>query len=299
MIKDSFKALGSSARALFRNWTGLALLNALYAALLVSLYIFFATGVASAWQLTLSAATALAAPLIFFLLHTAIAHFALGDAPLGPLARRTLRDFLKVVLFSLPLITLAVGIVYLLGKFQSYLPKPDDAAPHTFTHATLEPRPEPLHWQDTLVSTLWLLLLGVLLPLLAAHLWLSTARDGLLPTLKKIHRVAARAFATQSILIYAVGLFVFALIPYFTLYTRTPVSNGWAELFLFATRLALAFIFTLWGWTITLGALARTTPPLNAVVETTPATGAPPVADAPPVVEAAPVTESEAQLQQT
>src|SRR5205085_992794 len=106
--------------------------------------------------------------------------------------------------------------------------------------AALAAPPAPLHWQDALVSSLWLLLLGIILPLTAAHLWLSAARVGLLPTLKKHHRVVARAFAAQSIFIYAVGLFVFGLMPYFIIYTRTPVSNGWAELILFAVRILLA-----------------------------------------------------------
>src|SRR5947209_1097393 len=173
MIKDSFNAIGASARELFRNWRGLALLCALYLALLACVYVFFATGVATAWQLVLS---------------------------------------------------------------------------------------------------LWLILLGIILPLVAAHLWLSAARDGLLFTLKRIHRVTARAFAPQSVFIYVVGFFVFAIVPYFILFTRTQVSNGWAELFFFALRLALAFVLTLWGWTITLGALARTTPtPPEAVEAAVPA----------------------------
>lgn len=266
MIKDSFNAIGGAARDLFRNWGGLALLNALYLALLVSLYVFFATGVASSWQLTLSAVTALAALPLFFVLQAAIANFAWGDAGLGLLARRTLRDFLKVVLLSVPVIALAIGVVWLLYKVPGWLPKVSESTAHAYVPSTLAAKPEPLHWQDTLVSTLWLLLLGIFLPLLAAHLWLSAARDGLVATLKRIHRVIARAFAPRSLFIYVVGLFVFGLMPYFVLFTRTSVSNGWAELLLFALRLALAFVFTLWGWTITLGALARASPTPDEIV---------------------------------
>jgi hypothetical protein len=127
--------------------------------------------------------------------------------------------------------------------------------------AAAGPRPSPLHWQEALVSSLWLLLLGFALPLTAAHLWLSAARDGLGATLKGLHRVVGRAFAPRSVLVYAVGLFVFGLTPYFVIYTRTAVSNGWAELLLFGLRLALAFTLTLCGWVITLGALARVMPP--------------------------------------
>lgn len=268
MIKDSFNAIGGAARDLFRNRGGLALLNALYLVLLVSLYVFFATGVANSWQLTLSAITALAALPLFFVLQSAVANFAWGDAGFGLLARRTLRDFLKVVLLSLPVVALAFALVWLLYKLPGWLPKVVvEASPHAYApSAAMAAKPSPIHWQEALVSTLWLLLLGVFLPLLAAHLWLSAARDGLAATLKRFHRVAARAFAPQSLLIYVVGLFVFGLMPYFVLFTRTPVSNGWVELLLFGLRLALAFVFTLWGWTITLGALARTTPTPDEVV---------------------------------
>src|SRR5438105_2615631 len=258
MIKDSFNAIGSSARELFRNRRGLALL--------ASVYVFFATGVATAWQLVVSATMALAAPLLFFILQSAVANFARPDTNFSALARRTLRDFLKVVLLGLPVIALAVGVIYLLGKLQAHLPKPAEA-PHVYVLAAHIEPPAPFHWQDAFVSTLWLLLLGIILPLVAAHLWLSTARDGLLFTLKRIHRVVARAFAAQSVFIYVVGFFVFAVVPYFILFTRTQVSNGWAELLFFGLRLALAFVLTLWGWTITLGALARSTPPPPEAVE--------------------------------
>lgn len=281
MIKDSLHAIAAAARGLFRNPGGLALLNVLYFALLLCAYLFFATGVATAWQLAVSALTALLAPLLFFVLQAAVANFAQPETGFGALLRRTPRDFLKVVLLSLPLIALAVLFVYLLGKLQAHLPKPNEVAPRVFTPAPHAEPPQPLHWQDALVSSLWLLLLGLSLPLVAAHLWLSAARDGLLATLKRIHRVTARAFAPQSVLIYAVGLFVFGLMPYFILYTRTPVSNGWAELFLFGLRLALAFVFTLWGWTLTLGALARTTPPRVEAANEQTTTEQPPVGELP------------------
>src|SRR5205085_2547481 len=212
MIKDSLKAIGNSAVGLFRNPLGLLLLCALYFALLACAYVFFATGVATSWQLVLSALAALAAPLLFFLLQAAVANFALPGTGSGALLRRTPRDFLKVLLLGLPLVALAVGIIYLLGVLQAHLPRIEEA-PHAFVLAPHTEPPAPLHWQDALVSSLWLLLLGIVLPLVAAHLWLSAARDRLLPTLKKIHRVVARAFSAQSVLVYAVGLFVFGLMP--------------------------------------------------------------------------------------
>lgn len=261
MIKETLGAVGHAARGLFRGWGGLALLHVLYAALLAAVYWFFAVGVATVAQLAVTALTFLLAPLLFVVLQAAAAHFALGEtrAP-GGLAARALRDSWKVLVVSLPLVALGVGLVYLLGK----LSVSDDAARAAATFGMPGVAPRPLHWQDALGSTLWLLALGFVLPLAAAHLWLSVARDGLKATLRRFHRVAGRAFLPRSVLAYGVGLFFFGLMPYFIIYTRTPIESAWGELALFGLRLALAFVFTLWGWAVTLGALAaltRATPP--------------------------------------
>jgi hypothetical protein len=275
MIKDSLNALADSAREAFRGWRGLLLVSALYFLLLACLYEFFSVGVATAWQLAVSALTALAAPLLLFVLLAATAHFALPEEKtVGALARRSLRDFAKVLLFAVPVAALGWLVFYLLVKLPEHLPKMDEG-PRVVVSATAESRPVPLHWQEALTSGLWVLLLGVVLPLVAAHLWLSVARDGFVPTLKRIHRVVARAFAARSVLVYLVGFFVFALMPYFVLYTRTSVSNGWAELLIFGVRLAFAVVLTLWGWTITLGALARVTPPESHAAELAPAEAPP------------------------
>jgi len=284
MIKESLNAVADSARATFRGWRGLLLLAVLYFALLAAPYLFFSTGQATAWQLAVSAATTVLTPLLLLVLLAATAHFALPEPKtLGALTRRSLRDFWKVLLLAVPVAALAVLAFYLLGKLQQYLPKIEEA-PRVVNAATGAERPAPLHWQEALVSTLRILLFGVVFPLLAAHLWLSAARDGFVRTVKRIHRVAARAFAPRPVLVYAVGLFVFAALPYFVLYTRAPVSNGWGELFMFGLRLAFAFALTLTGWTITLGALARVAPGDAQGVEAAPAEPTP--ADAPRAAEA-------------
>lgn len=267
MIKDSLNALGASARDAFRNWRGLLLLSALYFALLACVYDFFSTGVATGWQLAHGTVLAgLAAPVLFFALQAAAANFALPGATAGAVARRTPRDLLKVLLLALPLVGLALLFAYLLTKLQGWLPKVEEA-PRAYVSATGDARPAPLHWQTALTSSLWLLLLGLVLPLAAAHLWLSAAGSGLGATLKRAHRVVGRAFAPRSVLVYTAGLFVFGLMPYFVLFTRTSLTNGWAELTVFGLRLALVFGLTLVGWVVTLGALARVTPPETATPE--------------------------------
>jgi nitroreductase len=275
MIKESLNALGSAARDLFRRPRALLLLSALYAALLACVYLFFAMGV-NTRDLFVSALAALAAPLLFLLLQAAAAHASLPEAPARGLARRATRDAPKVLLLALPVAALAVLCVYLLGKLQGWGVPAAAEATQGYASAAAEPRPVPLRWQGALVSSLWLLLLGVLLPLAAAHLWLSAAREGLGATLKGLHRVLLRAYAPRSVLVYTVGLLAFGLLPYFIVYTRTAVSNNWAELALFGLRLGLAFAFTLWGWAITLGGLARVTPPLAAAASAAEVEAGPP-----------------------
>ncbi len=287
MFKDSLKALGESAREAFRGWRGLLLLAAVYAALLASVYYFFATGLATGWQIAYGTVlVGLAAPLLLLLLLSAAANAALPGAARGGLLRRAVRDLPKVLLLALPVAGLAVLFAYLLGKLPGWLPRVEEL-PHSYVSATGEAKPVPLRWQEALASTLWLVLLGFALPLLAAHLWLAAAREGLKATLKGLHRVVGRAFAPRSVLVYAVGLFLFGLMPYFVLFTRTSLTNGWAELTVFGLRLALAFVLTLVGWVVTLGALARVTPPEE---------GAPAAAEPAPA-EPAPEPVAEPQLQ--
>jgi hypothetical protein len=263
MIKDAFTAIGGATRELLTNWGALAVLTALYGALLFSIYWFFATGVATAWQLALSAILALLAPLLFFVLQAAVANHAEGAARAGEVLRRAARDFWKLLLVSLPLIALAALVYYLLNKLQARFPVPAEDLSRvipTGAGPRAAPPPLPLRWQAVTFSALRLLLLGVLLPLAGIHLWLAIARDGLVGALKSLHRVIGRAFAPRSALVYGIGLFLFGLMPYFVIYTTTPIKNGWAELILFGLRLLIAFILTLWGWAITFGALARVTP---------------------------------------
>jgi hypothetical protein len=286
MIKESFAALGASTRDLFRNWRGLLLLAALYGLLLACVYFFFATGVANAWQLIVTAATAAAAPLLFFLFQAAAVGAALPEATAARMARRAPRDLLKVLLFAVPVAAVAVLFVYLLGKLQGWLPTVVEPP------ISLGSKPVPLHWQEALLSSSWVVLLGVVLPLTAAHLWLSAARVGLKATLKGLHRVVGRAFAPRSVLVYVVGFFLFGLMPYFVLFKRTAVTNGSAELMLFGLRLALTFVLTLLGWVVTLGALARVTPP-----EVGPPVAVEPAPAEPAPAEPAPESVVEPQLQ--
>lgn len=264
MIKNSLLAIGTTARDLVRDWRSLGLFNALYAALIGALWLFFSTKEASAWQLILTALLAVFAPVLFFLLQSAGAvRYSWNEAQPAILFQKSVKALWKIILVSVPLILLAVLFAYLLNKLQARFPVTDTEAARPalipVSHPSAAHAPAlPLRWPDVFVASLRLLLLGVVLPLAAIHLWLALVRDSFVRTVRRVPQILAHAFAAQSILIYLVGLILFLLMPYFLIFTRTPVRNAWAELLLFGLRLALAFIFTLWGWLVTVGALAKT-----------------------------------------
>jgi hypothetical protein len=58
-------------------------------------------------------------------------------------------------------------------------------------------------------------------------------------------------------LTYSLGLFVFAVLPYVLLFAHTPLKGARSEIAIFASRLALVFVFTLLGWVTTLSAFAK------------------------------------------
>jgi hypothetical protein len=285
MFKDAFRAIGGATRDLLKNWGALAIITALYIALLVSIYWFFAFGVATALQLVLTAVLVVLAPILFFVLHAAVANHAVGASTAREVLLRALRDSWKLFLVSLPFIALAILIYYLLNKLQAYFPVPVEDARRVIPagaspslHAA--PPPIPMRWQTVVFSGLRLFLLGAVIPLAVTHLWIAVARDGFVSALKNVHRVLVRAFVPRSVLVYAIGLFLFGLMPYVVLFTTTQIKNAWIELFLFAVRLAFAFVLTLWGWTIAVGALARLGPgdetiPANEAAATPPREEAP------------------------
>jgi hypothetical protein len=65
-----------------------------------------------------------------------------------------------------------------------------------------------------------------------------------------------RAFSPQAVFVYAAGFVVFAVIPYFLLLKPIPVKKPWIELAIFVARLVMIFLLTLFGWVVTIGALA-------------------------------------------
>jgi hypothetical protein len=94
----------------------------------------------------------------------------------------------------------------------------------------------------TVVTTLRYLLIGVAAPLLAIQLWIGTS--------------LRKAFAPQSVFVYALGFLIFAVAPYFLIIKTIPTERAWLELSLLLLRLSTAAVLVLLGWVTTVGAIA-------------------------------------------
>jgi hypothetical protein len=262
MLTETFSSIVTAVRRVFANWPALLLVAIVYLVLLATLYFFVAVREASIAQVALTFALAVIAPILFFVLQTMIASGfsdAVQPVSAGLLAKRSLTGFWKFIVITLPLIALAVLVIYLLAKYQSHLAAAPDGATQLHPMAssrTHETARVAINWKGAALSTIRYLALGLVLPLAAIHLWLATARDGLLAAGKRIGQLVARAFAPQSVFIYVVGFLVFAVIPYFLLFRTTPTKHAWLEIILLTARLAAVFALTLLGWVITVKAIA-------------------------------------------
>ncbi|MDQ5844026.1 MAG: hypothetical protein M3539_01870 [Acidobacteriota bacterium] len=260
MLTDTFHSIAVAARKVFRNWHSMLLLAVVYGLLLGALYLFVIIREASLAQVTLTFVLAVAAPLLFFLLQAMIASDG-DELPVSSLVRKSLANFWKLIVVTLPLIAVAVLVAYLLGKAQARFGAtvPDAAAEiprRLATAANPSDAARPIDWRAALLSTVRYLTFGLLLPLAAIHFWVATARDGLGTAIRKLATLLARAFAPQSVLIYIVGFIIFGVVPYFLLFRTTPTKYAWLEIFFLVARLAAVFALTLFGWVITVKALA-------------------------------------------
>jgi len=104
-----------------------------------------------------------------------------------------------------------------------------------------------------------ILLLHVILPLIAIHLWIATVRGGLAAAFKGIKRVVTHALAPRSLLIYAAICAVFGVIVYLLLFKTITFKSEWTELWIVGIKTALALLLTFISWLLTLGSMAELT----------------------------------------
>jgi magnesium-transporting ATPase (P-type) len=263
---QGLRATASAARRLFGNWRSLFILLLLYAALIASLYFFIAVREASIWQVLATFLLAIIAPVLFFIIQTIGVRYAEDDVRARDLLRWSVRDFWKLFVVTVPLLLLAWLIAYLFGKFHvaNTVAVVTEAA-RAGAGAAAGARPparaaEAFSWKEVILTTLRFLILGLVLPLLTIHLWIAVARRGLGGAFRTIKSVLAAALAPGAVLIYAIGLLLFGLVPYFLITANYSRGGAWTEIGLLAGRLLVASLFMLFGWIITLGALSIISP---------------------------------------
>ncbi len=251
-----------SARVLLTKPRALAILAALYAILLACLYGFISIREATLSEVSLTMLLLLLIPLEFFILQAAILQHARTQTfPWGQI----LRDAIKLAVVTIPIILLGFLIQYLLNKWQAHYLAPE---PPLILPGVKPPAP-PVHWPSVLFATARLLVLGVVLPLATIHLWIESVAQavrasfsgGVKPVFQRLGNALARAFQSDSVLTYALGLIVFVLVPYAILFVRIPIKGNKSEFAVLILRLLLVYLFTLVGWIVTVNTLTKIEPP--------------------------------------
>ena len=260
-MTTTLKLWFSSIVTTFANPGALLVFAIIYAFLLVASYIFISIREATISQVLVTYTLMILIPIGFFILQASIINRALDQKFRW---RVILIDTLKFLAVTIPVLLLVWLLYYLLNKISARYPAPVVEAPPV--NPATPPATPGLHWPSLFFTTLRLVLLGVAFPLAAIHLWIAVAggelgslfRPGVKSFFKRIGSALARAFSSDSVLIYGLGLIIFFVLPYIMLIPRFAISGNKTEFAVFGFRLLLAFLFSLVGWVSTLTALART-----------------------------------------
>lgn len=217
-------AIFSAARLLFKSPRTIAVMFAAYAGLLTSIYLFVSTREATIPQLILTMAVVVVAPALFFLLQTASVSYTNE-----PVSTSLFRTCLRLIVVSVPVIGITALGVYGVSK---------------------------VVWDLTLTTALRYLLIGVFAPLLAIQLWVAASDNSLGSLLRNLRKVAANAFAPQSVLVYVFGFLIFGAAPYFLINEKIATEKAWLEFSLLMVRLSASALLILLGWVSTVGAIS-------------------------------------------
>lgn len=226
MYIESFRALFSALRSLFKNRRVLLMLLLAWAGLLTAIYLFASTREATIIQLLFTLVLVIAAPALFFVLQAVSITYADGSVVR---TRQIAVDCLKLIAVSMPVIALTLLVIHGLNKVQSHL---------------------------TLTTTLRYLLIAVVAPMLAIQLWIAAIKGGLHSLVKGLRGVLGDTFAPQSMFVYGCGFVIFAIVPYLVLQIGPRSEHPWVELSVLVVRIMLTAILILLGWVTTVRALS-------------------------------------------
>src|SRR5262249_11050413 len=97
------------------------------------------------------------------------------------------------------------------------------------------------------------------------HLWIEASvcdvrvsfAGGAKTIFGTIGRALARAFSSEAVFIYGLGLILFVLGPYLFLFVPVHVKGTKTDFAVFILRLLLSLAFTLVGWIVTITTLTK------------------------------------------
>ena len=242
MVKDVFHSIAAAAQRLLLNWAALLISLSMYLALLGAIYLFFTIREATAAQVALNLVLPIAAVALFFMIQAMGLSYTRIGVGAAYLLKRSMGDFWRILLASMPLILLAWLILYLFSG--------SDAARSEATEWT---------WGSVAVHAIQILLLHIILPLIAIHLWITTVREGLAPAFKRFGRIVIRALAPRSLLIYVVICAAFGAAIYSLLFAEATFSGAWTQLWAVGIKTALALLLAFIGWLLALGSISELT----------------------------------------
>ena len=262
-----------SLRSTLTNLRALGIFIALYALLLVSFYFFISTREATVWQVLVTYALLLILPAEFFLLQAAILEFARGRKFA---VKNILVSAGKIAAVTIPVLIIGALLWWLMNKLQARFPAPP--APLVFPPAP--PKAPPTHWPTLLITTLRFVLFGVALPLATIHLWIEASvcdvrasfAGGARNVFGTMGRALARAFSSESVFVYGLGLLLFVLGPYLLLLPRLTFTGTKTAFTLFVVQVIVALVLMLIGWVVTIVTLARANVSEEAIEVKAPAT---------------------------
>ena len=271
----------NAIKSTFTHIGALAVFAALYALLLAAFFRFIWIREATVWQVLFTYALMILIPALFFIYQAAIIDRTREQRFRWP---AIVIDAIKFLVATIPVLLIAWLIHYLLNKIAGRYPAP---VPTLLSVTPGPPRTQPVHWPSLIFASLRFVLWAVALPLTAIHLWIAIAGGDVRSLFagggggffRRVGRAVARAFSADSVLIYALGLILFFVLPYVILTPVFTIKGNKTEFAVFTLRLVLSFIFSLIGWVITISALAKSdipavTEPVAKPIAETPAEAA-------------------------
>ena len=251
-MREALNDIAETARGLARNGRALVLFFVTYFALLATLTLFILTREATIKDVLVSMAMLIVVPALFFLLQAMCVTY---EVTVG--AREVLKESVRILrrvfIVSIPFILLGFAMFMILGRIDARFSPSIQGQ----TLATLAREGET--WPRVVLSTIRLVMFGIVFPLACIHMWIAVRAQDLQKVLRTIKPILSKAFALRSIETYVIGFGLFGILPYLLIIVRTPSERAWLEITLLSVRVLVALSLMLFGWVLTVGALQRGT----------------------------------------